>query len=937
MSQDQFFFCSEVARLIPDKLYGRDKPKEKLKNIFNEICAGDCKLALVPGRSGVGKTALVESFRGTVEGRGGIFIQGKFDQFSHSTPYSVFKQALIELLNLFLQETPSSQKKVKDEILSSLGPYSGVIIDFVPRFESLLGGQPKPQEVSSQEAAHRFLYAFSKLFNTVCAPEQPLVMFLDDCQWSDAASLLVLKDMLLNKKHKNLLIIAAYRSDEVDNKHLFSQTLTDLKRVSERTHEISLGNLTSNEIKALVEDTFGRIEGLEALAELLTESTGGNAIFVRELLVYLCEAGSIRQEKNQQWTFCIDREGQSQELPENIVDLYSAKLNWQGDSFKNMISTASCLGNTFDFEHLSISTGRSAEDLSEDVEKAEALGLIYRENPKDLSQQVYRFRHDRIQQAAHNQISQDDLPEVHLKIGRLLLNVLSGEALEQNLFNIVHHLNQGASLIDAIEDKIQLIELNLNAARKARQSVAYRAMLDYHQSAISLVDENLSRVFWEDHSSLGLRLYTERAESEFLEGSKSEAEHSLLFAEEKAEALLDKAEILNALIIIYTLTAKYQDAIGTARKALTLLGHTFPEDDFEAIRDEEIDLIRDFLSRKNHDYLQTLPTMTDQKVKMAIKIMITMGPPCYRSHQRLWGVIVAKVVALVLKYGDVPQVGYSHTAFAGLLIWSRKDFELAKKFGEAAIQIMSTKFTDPSAQSVFHLMVGSSYRHWFSPLQRCSEDYVNAYDVGVRSGNLQYAAYGFGHNMYCSFFKGLNLKELISATKDSLEFSKTRLNQWAIDLFEGGLHLFSELSEAPAGQKTKSDFEQSYLKAIKSRNNIQVRCIYHVIKAFILLLMNENEEALLESDQAAEIIYTVGTQGLLPWPEHTFTRFMILSALYSDAEKQQKSKWRPEMDAIVETLTQWASYCPENYQHKLLLAKAEMALADGMYGEAAKY
>lgn len=933
-----FLSYRKFSDLLPDTLYGREKAAESLQRLFDEVCKGECKLALVPGKSGVGKTVLVQDLRGTVEARGALFVEGKFDQYSHSTPYSAYRQAINQLAAIFLQESSSFKQKIKEEILGSLGSLGGVITQFVPAFEKLLGKQPQLQDISSQEAVHRFLTAFSQLFKAICKPEQPLVLFIDDWQWADTASLQMLKELLLTQRHKYLLIIAAYRSDEVGASHPFTPVLNDLSHNDGLIQKIHLDNLSAREIRSLVKDTFGTIANLKSLGKAIIEKTAGSPFFVRELLIFFCASGYIYKDSNEDWTFDVNRFEKDQNIPDTIVSLYSLKIGKQRDSLQEMVAIAAYLGSHFSPKLLSIVAERPAGDLREDLRLAESLGLIVKQTSQGAVKKevTYRFCHDRIQQAAHKLIRQDKQAEYHLRIGRLLLNLLSEDALEQNLFEVTPHFNQGAECIDSIDEKVKVIELNLAAARKARQSVAYKLMLHYHHSALSLIDEKVSKEIWLKHKDLGISLYKERSESEFLEGNKSVAEQSLLFAARKADNILQKADILNDLIIQYTLVADYKSAIWTAREALSLLGQSLPKDHYEVARDIEIDNIRDYLSRQDQDYLQTLPTMTDPKVSMATKIMITMGPPCYRSDQKLWGFIVSKVVSLVLEHGDIPQVGYSHTAFAGLLIWVKKDFDLAKKFGEATIHVMKEKFAEPSAQSVFYLMVGSSYRHWFNHLKFSSEDYLRAYDVGVHSGNLQYAAYGFGHNMYCQFFQGVYLDELITITKRSLKFSQTRLNQWAIDLFQGGLHLFSELSGDKSDQQPEKDFEQAYLHEIKARNNIQVRCIYHVIKAFGLMVMNRCADALLESDKAEEIIYTVGTQGLLPWPEHTLTRFLIISSLYRNADTEQQLKWRIELESTIEDLELWATHCPENYQHKLSLANAEMARIEGRSDEAGR-
>jgi PAS domain S-box-containing protein len=320
-------------------------------------------------------------------------------------------------------------------------------------------------------------------------------------------------------------------------------------------------------------------------------------------------------------------------------------------------------------------------------------------------------------------------------------------------------------------------------------------------------------------------------------------------------------------------------------------------------------------------------------MSLAAKILIAMGPPCYRSHQRLWVVIVPKVVNLTLQHGNIPQVSYSHPAFAGLLCWVAGDFHLAKQFSELATDLMTHVFTSPSDRSVYALMIGSSVRHWFQGLKRGSEDYAEACEFGLQSGNLQYSSYAYGHNMYCRFYQGAPLGDLIRETKSSLSFSQSRHNQWGISLLEGGLRIFSHL----AGTKSENDgasWETSYLRKLDLHHDIQVCCIYKIMNTFSLLVMGQLEEAANMSEEVESILYTVGTQGLLPWPEHVFVRLLILTALEPPTEERQNVERRAEIERILEQLRVWATHCPETFEHKYKLAAAEVARIDHRLADA---
>jgi signal transduction histidine kinase len=495
---------------------------------------------------------------------------------------------------------------------------------------------------------------------------------------------------------------------------------------------------------------------------------------------------------------------------------------------------------------------------------------------------------------------------------------------------VAGNLNAAAELIDDFDESLAVVELDVMAGRRAYAAAAYRAALGFYRAADRfLTRPGFTGRLWRERHDLAMRVLLETAECEFLEGDRAVAEACVRDAAAHAADAVEKASALSMLIVHYTLLARYPEAIAAGREALAALGIRLPEGGFEAARDREIAEVRRLVGTRAVASLADLPVMDDPEMLMATRILIAMGPPCYRWHQRLWAVIVPKVVGLTLRFGNVPQVGYSHTAFGGLLGWVDDDYGTARQFGDLATTLMTETFRSPSDQSVFYLMIGSSIRPWFNHLRHATRDYEDAYETGLQSGNLQYAAYAFGHNMYCRFFQAVPLPTLIQESQTSLDFSRTRLNQWAIDLLEGGMSVFGSLSDASSTPVADANWsEEDYLQRVADHKNIQVACIYRVLQEQALLLLGDHERALAVSDEADALIDTVGTQGLLPWPEHVFARLLILTALSPSASHDLQTAWRQEADRALGRLRIWAHHCPDNFEHKLLLAQAELAVLD---------
>ncbi|MCA1760157.1 MAG: hypothetical protein LC658_10345, partial [Bacteroidales bacterium] len=607
------------------------------------------------------------------------------------------------------------------------------------------------------------------------------------------------KQLQVGKTLRYILVILSYRDNEVNSSHPLTATLEELKRNNVILNRLKVSNLTQPDVQNILEDTLlPSAEKIEKLAAVIHKKTLGNPFFVHAAINYLSDFKLLWfNESETRWKWKTDLENGS-DFPENVVDLFVRKFQRMDRHTQKLYSLAACLGNRFNVNNLEIISDFNLEECKsilnspEGKEFAIPLKLIQKGaiSRDETETDVYVFRHDRLQQAAFQLIGEEHHSKNLFKIGKLLLAKLSPGQLNERFFEVVNDLNAGIDQIENTGEREKLFRLNIQAARKAYAAIAYSAALQFYRKAEKILEEeDFSDYLWKQDHELLMNYLTERAVCEFLDGDQKIAEQCVHQAVNNANNAVEKAEAYNILIVQYTLQARYQEAIASGKSALKALGIILPGKDYDKSRDKEIAKVREQLKNKEISSLSQLPNMSNPEMLTACKILITMGPPCYRSHQKLWSVMVPIVVGLTIKYGNIPQVGYSHTAFGGLLGWVEGDYASAKKFADVTTQLMTEKFSIPSDQSVFYLMIGSSIRHWFKHLKYSSQDYIDAYETGLRSGNLQYAAYAFGHNMYCRFYQGVSLETLNLETKRSLEFSKTRHNQWAIDLFTGGLKI----------------------------------------------------------------------------------------------------------------------------------------------------
>lgn len=947
---------------LPQKLYGREIEIATLLQTFELVSQGQTEMMLVAGYSGIGKTSLVQEVYKPITNRRGYFIAGKFDQYQRNIPYAAIVAAFTNLVRQLLTESETQLQQWREQFSAAFAGKGQVIIDVIPDMELIVGKQSPVPQLIPMEAQNRFNQVFQNFLRVCCQPQHPLVIFLDDLQWVDSATLKLIELMVTDPETRYLFLMGAYRDNEVDPTHPLIRMLESLAKDHRVIQKLTLTPLNLSYVTQLVADTLHSDQlTVKPLADLVMQKTEGNPFFVNQFLKTLHEEKLIKFVPPADWNFSstdfqleesVARKDhwqwdiakiQQQGITANVVDLMIGKLKKLPVVTQQVVRLAACVGNKFDLNTLAIIQEKSPADTFQDLLPAiqeellvlptSGLEVAQTENqaaPRLLIHH-YKFLHDRVQQAAYALIEESQRPAMHLKIGRLLLVNIPPTELTERIFEVVDHLNFGQTLISATAEGVELVKLNLIAAKKAKEATAYAAALQYLTQVFSFCEpRHLWDTLWNQHYPLALELHTERAAVEYLNGHFEDSETIIRQTVARVKTPLEQAEVLHILIVQYTLSACYPEAIQTGRQALALIGIDVPEDQFEEAREKEMLAAKTTIGNRPISSLFDLPEMLQPDKKTAVKLLITMGPPCYRSHQRLWAVIVAKVINLTLHYGNVPQLGYSHTAYGGLLGYVWRDYKTGEEFGKVATRLMTEKFTNPSDQSVFYLMIGSSLRHWSQHLKYATADYHEAYNIGLASGNLQYAAYAFGHNMYCRFYQGVNLTELFKEIDGYLSFSRTRRNQWAIDLMEGGQMVILNLLGEGKGTTTY-DFckdqvtESQYLARCEANKNIQVLAIYHILKTWALYLQGHYSEALASFNESEQRFIAVATQGLLPSAEHRFNQSLLLLALYPQASPaEQQQSWQ-QLEANQTLAKIWADNCPANFLHKYLLIAAEMA------------
>ncbi len=516
---------------VPQKLYGRESEIDLIVAAFDRVGQGRAELLLVSGYSGTGKSALVHEVHKPLTEKRGLYVAGKFDQYQRGVPFYAWRQAIEEFALLLLKEDDANLKRWRSKILSGLGNIGKVITDFAPSLELVIGEQPPVSELSGEQALNRFNYAFQAFIKAVSTKEHPLVIFIDDWQWADAASINLLKLLMGEPDNHYLMIICAWRDNEVDGTHPFSVALNEIEQSSAVISAIKLDNLQLPHVCNFISDALNSPAGVDELAELVFDKTRGNAFFLIQFLKSLNQDSLLRFDSEQhRWHWEL-AEIRARNITANVVELMAMTIGRLESSTREALQFAACIGNRFELGVLSLILSKSARATAETLESALREGVIrplggnyqlasYQEDAADVA---YQFIHDQVQQAAYSLIEPENRAQAHMDIALTLLNTLDEGEQYLRIFEIANHVNAAAELFTSDEQKRLFLKLNLQAGKRAKESTAYTPALRYLSKAITYLPEDC----WERDRDFVIELYLLAAETAFLTMQYDDMEHWL--------------------------------------------------------------------------------------------------------------------------------------------------------------------------------------------------------------------------------------------------------------------------------------------------------------------------------------------------------------------------------------------------------------------------
>ncbi|MGL5192599.1 MAG: AAA family ATPase [Chroococcales cyanobacterium] len=908
---------------IPQKLYGRDAEIATLLNTFERVANGSTELMLVSGYSGIGKTVLVAEVHKPIVRHRGYFISGKFDQFKRNIPFASLIQAFQSLILQLLTERDAQIQIWKERLLSALGNNGQVIIDVIPEVELIIGKQPEVPELGSTESQNRFSRVFKQFIGVFTTKEHPLVVFLDDLQWADLASLKLIELLMTDTESQYFLLIGAYRDNEVSPVHPTIQTIERIQQAGTTVDNLVLSPLQLSHIQALITDTLHEAVESQPFANLLFHKTGGNPFFLTQLLKTLYQEELLQYNLHSgSWQWDIAQIQAIGITDCNVVELMARNIRKLSEETQKVLTLAACIGNTFNLEVLGIVNEQSNSLTAGQLWSALQAGLIlplsneYKiplaftpEESRDIAlndvKVDYKFLHDRVQQAAYSLIPEEQKKQTHLKIGQLLLQNTTAQEQRENIFSLVNQLNYGLELLTGDEEKYQLAALNLIAGQKAKSATAYESAAKYLNVALLQLKEDS----WETQYDLIFQLYLEAAEVEFTRTNFERSQQLSDLTLTRAKTLLDKVKVYEMKIQVEFSQNQMASAIDTGMEVLQMLGVLLEEAPPPDLQVEA---------------LAELPAMTDRDKQAAMRILISIIPAAYIVKGEMLPPILFTMIALSLQYGNSPESAYAYVFYAALLCGAMGEIETGYQFGQLAVSSIEKFEAKPLQLKVIFLNHIFS-QHWKNPLQENLAPLKAGINQFLEVGDLEFACHNSHNYSYFLFLSGQDLNYVEREQGNYLDLTLKLKHQHDAD----SIRMYRQLVQNILGKASnkyeligESFDESTQLEEIQAANNGNLLFFYHIAKGFLLYLFQHYEPALTHLNLVSN--YAQFGVGLSVNVMHKFYQTLALFALALDGgEDEQKTVYITEALTGLEVIKKWAGHGPANCQHKYELLEAE--------------
>jgi PAS domain S-box-containing protein len=909
--------------LIPEKLYGRRREVETLLAAFDRIVNGGApELVLVSGYSGIGKSSVVNELQPVLVPPRGLFASGKFDQYKRDIPYATLAQAFQSLIRPLLGKSEADLAPWRDALREALGPNAGLIVDLVPEVKAIIGEPPPVPELPPQDAQRRFQLVFRQFIGVFARPEHPLALFLDDLQWLDAATLELVEDLLNRSDLRNLLLIGAYRDNEITASHPLMRKLDAIKIAGGTVNEITLGPLAREHIGQLIADAVCcASEPTALLPQLVHEKTGGNPFFAIQFISSLADERIFVFDHDAACWYCDLDRIHAKGYTDNVVDLMVGKLTRLSLETQEALRQLACLGNVADVAMLSVVLGVSEQQVHAALLEALRQQLIER------LERSYRFVHDRVQEAAYALIPERSRAEAHLTIGRLLLTHTPPEKRDEAIFEIVSQLNRGAPLIKSQDEREQLAELNLIAGKRAKASSAYASALTYFIAGTTLLPGDA----WKRRQELAFALELHPADCEVCTGALQAAEQRLASLATRAAGTVQRCAVAHRRAHLYTMLGASERAVAVALECLRHVGIDWSAHPTEEEARGEYDRFWSRLGSRAIEDIVALPLMQDSEALAILDVLTSVGLPALYTDENLYALSVFRATNLSLERGNSDDAPYNYAGMGMIASARFGQYDRSYRLAKMACDLLERPgWNHFGGRTCFIFAVVIP---WTRPLTEAIGPARRASQMAKEHGDPAFAAIASRGLNSIFLATGHPLDQVEREAEHGLEFVQRfgffldRLSAplALVRMLRGRTTKFGCLDD---GRFTERSFEE---RTTGHPALALLECYYWTRKLQARFFAGDYVSAIHAADKVETWYATSPSLSLfmLEEEEYHFYAALARAAWCEPMGPDPYAKHREALLAHEQHLRAWATTCPQNFQDRAALVGAEIARVEG--------
>jgi PAS domain S-box-containing protein len=929
--------------LIPEKLHGRAHEIDTLLASFARVAAsGKPELVLVSGYSGIGKSSVVNELHRVLVQPRGLFASGKFDQYKRDIPYATLAQALQSLVRPLLGKSEAELLNWRDAFQEALGPNGQLIVDLVPELKLIIGEQPPLPDLPPQDAQGRFQLVFQRFIAVFARPEHPVVLFLDDLQWLDPATLDLIEDLLTSDlvrqsssdpaeqklrrtwrpDVRHLMLIGAYRDNEVSSSHPLMRKLETIRDSGAVVREIILAPLTEGDLRQLISDSLRCESGSTAsLAQLVHEKTGGNPFFAIQFISALAEEGLlIFDHSAMQWSWDLARIN-AKGYTDNVVDLMVEKLNRLAAKTQKALELFACIGNSADDVLLETAYEGLGRDLHGDLWEAVQAGLVFR------SEGGYHFFHDRVQEAAYSQIPEVARSRAHLQIGRLLAARTEAAEIESRVFEMVNQFNRGSQLITSPDERRQVAKLNLIAGNRARLSTAYASAIEYLTTGRALLTEE----DWKDNYELLFGVEFRLAECELLTARLAAAERRLSMLAGRTERIEDVAAVARLRLTLYTTLDQTDRGVEMCLEYLRRGGTDWPPHPTSDQAQSEYNRIWQRLGHRSIESILDLPLMTDPDALAELDVLTEIVTPAEFTDENLLLLVICRMVNLSLEHGNSDGSCFAYV-YLGMIAGERfGNYAVGVRFGQLGYDLVEKRGLR-RFQARTYLSLADLVIPWTKHVRTARDLIRRAFENADLIGDLTFAAYSCFSLNANLLATGDSLVETHREAEISLEFAQRTRFGLVIDTVTAQFYLIRTLRGLTAkfgcfndARFDELDFERHLSD---DRSLAFAECRYWIRKLQARFFSADYSTAIEASANAQKLLWT-SRFTLFEGAEYDFYSALSYTAIWDSTPANERQRHLKEVTAHYRQLEVLAANCPENFETRVALVGAEIARIEG--------